>query len=192
MPPLDPLACAAVLLLAFSIAGFLHTAWLSSRWSHALALPLDCGLTFRGKRVFGVNKTVRGLAGMVACGAVTLPIAALALRRAIPEPSGVWPLTAAGYAALGAWSGFGFMVGELPNSFLKRQLDIAPGAACERFRHWQLAADRLDSPIGMLAAASLAVHVPWATCALVIAIGPVLHNGFSLLMFRAGLKPRSG
>ena len=37
--------------------------------------------------------------------------------------------TSPGYAALGAWAGLGFMLGELPNSFVKRQLDVAPGMA---------------------------------------------------------------
>jgi hypothetical protein len=93
---------------------------------------------------------------------------------------------------MGAWCALGFMLGELPNSFLKRQLDIAPGTASTgRGLGWQLAADRLDSGIGLLLAASLVVHVPWTTWAIVLSIGPIFHWSFSVLMFQLGIKPRS-
>jgi hypothetical protein len=97
-----------------------------------------------------------------------------------------------GYALAGAVAGFGFMAGELPNSLVKRQLDIAPGnaprgplaSAC------QFAVDRLDSGIGMLLALSLLVAVPWRTIAVVLIAGPFIHWTFSVVMFRLGLKPR--
>ena len=114
--------------------------------------------------------------------------------RVLSHPSvapGLWPLTMEGYAAMGAWCALGFMLGELPNSFLKRQLDIAPGAASTgRGLAWQLVADRLDSGIGLLLAASLVVHVPWTTWAIVLSIGPIFHWSFSVLMFQLGIKPR--
>jgi hypothetical protein len=192
MDRLDPLACAALFILAFIIAGFAQTTWFAWRGSRAFALPLDGGLTFRGRRLFGNNKTVRGLVVMIPAVAITLPLVAFVLERALPTNSSLWPLTLPGYSALGAWSALGFMLGELPNSFIKRQLDIAPGAAASgRWLPWQLAADRLDSGIGLLLAASFVVHVPWATWALVLGIGPIFHWCFSLLMFHLGLKPRS-
>ncbi|HUJ25422.1 MAG TPA: hypothetical protein VLW85_05355 [Myxococcales bacterium] len=36
---------------------------------------------------------------------------------------GLWVIA----PVLGGYLGFGFVGGELPNSFLKRQLDVAPG-----------------------------------------------------------------
>jgi hypothetical protein len=189
---LDPVTCAALFMSAFVVAGLAQTAWFASNRSRAFAVPLDGGLTFRGRRLFGNNKTARGLVVMVPAVAITLPLVAFVFESALPPPSGLWPLTLPGYSALGAWSALGFMLGELPNSFLKRQLDIAPGAAAgRRGLPWQLAADRLDSGIGLLLAASLVVHVPWATWALVLGIGPIFHWCFSVLMFRLGLKPRS-
>jgi hypothetical protein len=191
MAPLSPVACAALLVVSFIVAGFAQTTWFAWNGSQAFAVPLDGGLTFRGRRLFGDNKTIRGLLVMVPAGAMALPLTALVFERALPSPSGLWPLTFPGYAALGAWCALGFMLGELPNSFLKRQLDIAPGAAAAgRALPWQLAADRLDSGLGLLLAASLVVPVPWSTWAIVLSIGPVFHWGFSLLMFRLGLKPR--
>ena len=90
----------------------------------ALKVPVDGGRTLRGRRVFGANKTVRGALFMTAGPT----LAAVALHR--------WPwyrdrlpaeIRDAHPALVGALLGLGVFTGELPNSFLKRQLDIPPG-----------------------------------------------------------------
>jgi hypothetical protein len=89
-----------------------------------LKRPLDGGATIGGRRVFGDNKTWRGVLFMVAGPA----LAAVALTRwpayrdALPDP-----VADASPLLWGALVGLGVVVGELPNSFLKRRLDIAPG-----------------------------------------------------------------
>jgi hypothetical protein len=192
MAVVNPLACAAVLITAFVAAGFIQTAWFAWPGSRGFALPLDGGRTVRGRRIFGANKTMRGLIVFVPAAALILPVTAHVFTEVLPAPSGLWPLSWSGYSALGAAAALGFMLGELPNSFAKRQLDIAPGdAATGLGRPWQLAADRLDSGIGLLLAASVLVHVPLATWLIVLGIGPLFHWSFSFLMFRLGLKPRA-
>lgn len=187
---LDPVACAMFLLAAFVMAGTAQTAWFKSRHSRRVAWPLDGGLTFRGRRLLGANKTVRGFVVMIPATAAAFAVLASGTDAAA---LGLWPLTSAGYAALGAWAAFGFMAGELPNSFLKRQLDLAPGAgaATPAASICQFVIDRLDSGIGMLAALSLAVPTPWLTWLYVLLTGPVLHWGFSILMFHLGIKARA-
>ena len=61
----DALICAVFLTVAFVIAGFLQTFWFRSRTSIRFQIPIDGGRTFRGKRVFGDNKTWRGFVVMV-------------------------------------------------------------------------------------------------------------------------------
>ena len=187
---LDPAACAVFLLLAFTLAGFAQTAWFRHRWSYSFTTPIDGRMTLRGRRLFGDNKTLRGFVVMVPAAA-----AAFVLLAAIARPfdgAGLWPLTLWGYALLGAWAGFGFMAGELPNSFIKRQLDIEPGhaAGSSLAAAIHFAIDRIDSGIGMLAAIALAVPLPWQTIAIVLLVGPAIHWSFSLLMFRLGVKAR--
>ena len=115
-----------------------------------LATPVDGGRTFRGRRLFGDNKTWRGALFMTGGPGV----AAVALhrwgwyRRRLP------PQVAARHPALvGALLGLGVFGGELPNSFLKRQLDIPPGS------------QRRD-PAGL--AISVADQVDFAVAALVL------------------------
>jgi CDP-2,3-bis-(O-geranylgeranyl)-sn-glycerol synthase len=187
---LDPVACGWFLLFAFVFAGAAQTAWFTSAASHRFAQPLDAGLTLRGRRLFGENKTLRGFVVMVP--ASSAGFALLAMLVGDPVALGLWTLSVPGYALAGAVAGFGFMAGELPNSFVKRQLDIAPGGAPRGplASASQFAVDRLDSGIGMLLALSLFVAVPWRTVAVVLIVGSFIHWTFSVVMFRLGLKPR--
>jgi CDP-2,3-bis-(O-geranylgeranyl)-sn-glycerol synthase len=189
----DPGACALFLLAAFMLAGCAQTAWLASAHSRRFAIPIDGGRTFRGRRIFGENKTVRGFIVMVPAVALAFPIVAQLAGLGNPQAIGLWALTPRAYAWLGACAGLGFMLAELPNSFVKRQLGIPPGAIAPRpvAALWQFAADRLDSGIGMLAGLSLAVPVPPRTWGLVLLVGWALHWSFSVLLFRLRVKPRA-
>ncbi len=93
------------------------------RW---LRQPLDGGATWRGRRIFGANKTVRGALVMllgVLLATVVLEALWPAWWDALPRD-----LRDAGPVVVGALVGLGIVLGELPNSFLKRRLDIAPGS----------------------------------------------------------------
>lgn len=117
------------------------------------------------------------------------------LVRRNPELlEGVWPLRPAAFGLLGLLAGLGFMLGELPNSFIKRQMGIGPGepgrgpAAKTVFT----VVDRIDSMLGMLLVLSLAVPVPWRTWLYVIVVGPFIHWFFSYLLFLLKVKGRPG
>jgi CDP-archaeol synthase len=190
----DPYACSWLLMAAFALAGVAHVMWLASPWSR-LALfsrPLDGGRTLRGRRLFGDNKQIRGFVVMVPAAALAFVVVAQILGRGDPGSAGLWALTPTGYALAGAVAGFGFMAGELPNSFIKRQLDIAPGAAASNRvgAVLQLAADRIDSELGTLTALGLVVPTPWQTWAMVLLLGWTLHWSFSAALFRLRVKPR--
>jgi hypothetical protein len=91
----------------------------------ALKWPLDAGLRLGGRRLFGEHKTLRGALAMeTGALAATLLLARWPRwwRRLPPE------VRAAGPLRLGLVLGAGTVLGELPNSFLKRRLGIAPGA----------------------------------------------------------------
>ncbi|CAN5847960.1 CDP-archaeol synthase [soil metagenome] len=191
MTLLDPLVCALFLLAAFTLAGVAQTAWFAAPASRAFARPLDGGRTLRGRRLLGANKTTRGFVVMVPAAAVAFAL--LAAASGDPARAGLWALSPGGYALLGAVAGFGFMAGELPNSFVKRQMNIPPGDAPQGRlgTAFQFIVDRLDSGIGMLAAVSLVVPTPAMVWCYVLLIGPAIHWSFSLVLFRLGLKQRA-
>lgn len=101
-----------------------HAPVLRWRLLPGLLRPLDGGWTFRGRRVFGDNKTWRGALAMF----TGVLLATLALWACTDYASRLpAPLRTVGPLEFGARLGLGLVLGELPNSFLKRQLDIAPG-----------------------------------------------------------------
>jgi len=112
------------LFLAVLGAPILHAPVL--RWDllPALKRPLDGGRMLGGRRVLGDNKTWRGALCMTA-GVV---LATVVLWR-----WGWWrdqlpaAVRASSPVVVGLLIGLGTVGGELPNSFLKRRLDIAPG-----------------------------------------------------------------
>jgi CDP-2,3-bis-(O-geranylgeranyl)-sn-glycerol synthase len=192
-PSLDASACALFLMATFVLSGIAQVSWLASPASRAFAVPLDGGRTFRGRRLFGDNKTLRGFLVMVPASSCAFVLVSQIALRGTPEAFGLWPLTGLQYALLGAWAGLGFMLGELPNSFVKRQLDIEPGGLTTNRAAavWQLVVDRMDSGLGLLVAIALVVPLPWQTWGLVLLLGWSLHWGFSAALFRLRVKPRA-
>ncbi len=96
-------------------------------WLNRLKRPLDLGLMFRGRRVFGEHKTWRGLViNVVLCTLGTMIQTWLQNNDYVPQWLLLLDYKRYGFLA-GLLLGFGMTLGELPNSFVKRQLDIHPG-----------------------------------------------------------------
>lgn len=185
---------AAFLVLCLSLAGVAHVYWLRSPWARALSQPVDGGAAWRGRRIFGQNKTLSGFLAMPPAAAFAFGLLGGA-RPLYPEiiAQNLWPLATAEYALLGFACGLAFMLAELPNSFIKRQLDVAPGAVPAQawLRPICLLLDRIDSTLGVLLVVTLAVPTPASTWAWAILLGPVTHAVFSHWLYRIGQKPRA-
>lgn len=115
------------------------------KWLPALQWPIDDGVKWRGRRLLGDNKTIRGFVVALIFGAITGAIQYLiqnnfSLPFAILGPhASVWQVIFfAGYLGLAA------LTGDAVKSFLKRQLDIAPGHA---WTPW----DQIDIVLGCIA-----------------------------------------
>lgn len=183
------------LALPVIAGGALHIAVLRLGVLRGLAsVPLDGGATLRGRRVLGENKTLRGALVMIAATMLC------ALAQAVVPEQATWvrslELLEFGRThplAWGALLGAGYIAGELPNSFLKRQLDIAPGARAAGWLgvvFWL--ADQLDSLAGVLVFMSVVWVPPVGVVAWFVAITLVVHPAMALVMFALGLKPRGG
>ena len=163
----------ALYLIAPTVAaGVVHAVVLKRDALHALAVPLDGGRLFRGARIFGGNKTVRGPVVMIAVSAGTAALIGLP-----PE--------------LGACLGAAYSAAELPNSFVKRRLGIAPGSRSSRGAALQYLADQGDSVLGCTLALLLFVDDVALLCA-VFAIGLALHAMFDALLYIFGVKRLEG
>lgn len=82
--------------------------------------PLDFGKELRGKRIFGPNKTIRGLL----TGTVTAGLSGLLLHSFLLEQKSLLL-----FVTICAVMGFGALFGDAIESFFKRQKGIASGKA---------------------------------------------------------------
>ena len=112
------------MLLPLLGSPLLHAPVLRYDLLRGLKRPLDGGRTVRGRRLFGDNKTWRGALVMTAgvVGASGLLWRAPRYRARLPAE-----LRDADPLLVGGLLGAAMVVGELPNSLLKRQLGIEPG-----------------------------------------------------------------
>jgi CDP-diglyceride synthetase len=155
-------------------------------------LPIDGGATFRGQRLFGDNKTWRGAVVTIA----TVTASAWALARlndcCINLPT-LTPFAELHPIVWGFLLGTGYIAGELPNSFAKRQLGIDPGQSGQGFVgrvFWVV--DQLDSLVGMLIAVAPVWRPSLPLLAAIVAIMLVAHPVSAWIMVLFGLKSRVG
>lgn len=116
-----------LMILPILLAGIFFIFIIKQDYFLFLKKPIDLGLKFRGKRIFGANKTLRGFFIMPI--ATFLSVVAIGYLMNITSrdlDSFIFNYTLIGsYKSL--FYGLAYSVGELPNSFLKRQLGILPG-----------------------------------------------------------------
>jgi len=106
--------------------------------------PMDFNLTFRGRRIFGSNKTMRGLI----VGLLVAILAALAQTVLYSHWAYLRHVSSIDYShlnplLLGLLLGLGALCGDAIESFFKRQLDIQPGERLFLF-------DQLDYVLGVI------------------------------------------
>lgn len=111
-------------------------------WLPSLAVPIDARLSWRGVRLLGDNKTVRGfVTGISAAALVGAAQAYLAANGPIFAGAG-----------LGALLGLGALGGDAAASFIKRQMHIAPG---QPFFPW----DQIDFVLGAAVVAFFTIKI---------------------------------
>jgi hypothetical protein len=167
-------------------APLLHVWVLRGDLLRGVKRPLDGGRTFRGRRLLGDNKTWRG--ALLMTSGVLLATLVLSLWSWWWDrlPAGIHD---AGPVVYGLLLGLGVVVGELPNSFLKRQLDIAPGSQRSSWSGRAITLlDQGDLVIGIWVCL-LPIHVlsVWEALLAFVVISAV-HFGINLVGFAVGAR----
>lgn len=144
-----------------------------------LAHPLDNHLHVRGRRVFGANKTIRGLiAGVLAS---TLVVSLLAWGADLVAPFSLIDYSSIHPLILGPLVGLGALVGDALKSFAKRQADIPPGHSWPPF-------DQIDWIVGMFVAIAPFHVFPISIYLLALFIGGALHPLVNIAGYYLNLK----
>lgn len=171
---------AVLLTLPIVIGGVAHMYAVSRQWLPALARPVN-------RRAFGANKTWRGF---VLMPLLTIP-GAYALGALLPLNPRVdgW-LAGTPLWLLGLALGLGYILLELPNSFLKRRLGIAPGETPGRGAWFFILLDQWDSAIGFALAYALLTPVPASVLLVQVLIFPAIALAVKRLLYMARWKEK--
>lgn len=141
-----------------------------------LDYPLDFGLTWRGNRLFGDNKTALGPIIMITVGGLTAVLVG-------QLPQLVQNLE------LGMLLGLGYSLGELPNSFIKRQLSVAPGEHLSHAgRYLFYVIDQTDSALMVSLLLFIRYHFNGHLVLTIFLLGVAVHLCFDWLMYLIGYK----
>lgn len=141
--------------------------------------PLDFGKHYKGKRVFGDNKTWRGLiVGSIVAGSFSLLLNSLAsgFVEAPIEFHIEWFL-------FGTWIGLGALLGDAVESFFKRQHGVPSG-------HSWFPWDQIDYVLGAILFSLVIVREPIIVYILTIGIYFSLHVAVSYIGYLLGLKDK--
>lgn len=180
-----------LIVLPVVIGGIIHS-WViaTNRWPQ-LRIPLDGGFTWRGQRIFGDNKTVRGAIVMIFATTLASGLISLGIP---PAWKGSMEFFQHFTSALtfGLWLGAGYILAELPNSFIKRRLSISPGQRPSgiRGRIWS-AVDQADSVIGVCVVLAIVYRLPSILLLGVLIVGITTHLLFDQALYRTGIKQQA-
>lgn len=143
--PLSPWNVLMVLWLAAPVivAAIVHIVVIKVNALAWLKRPIDGGRSWRGHRIFGDNKTWRGALVMTAVSTAVAPLQGIFRLPSLEYfDYGATPMWLAGLLL-----GLGFVLFELPNSFSKRMLGVAPGGKGSPFF---VLLDQVDSVVGCM------------------------------------------
>ncbi len=196
---MSPLPQLMFLIAILVCAGSSNMVFVKAPLLGRLSRPMDGGVVLRdGKRLFGDNKTWKGFFGMIVLTAVWLAAAGwlASIFPAIDRLSLIafddfsFPYNVWFYGAL--W-GLAYVLAELPNSYLKRRVDIPPGKNARGLKGFLfLVADQADSVIGCVLVLPLFAHISWLDGIVLIVLGSAAHYLANLVLFTVRLKNQPG
>lgn len=183
-----------ILTLCFIFSGICQTIWLKSSLFKIFAYPIDFKIKIQGIRLFGDNKTFAVFMVMVPATAITFALAGMFLinHHNIFLSKIHWPLDIAQWAMAGILASIGFYVGELPNSFFKRRIGIAPGEspASPMLRAVCFVIDHTDSTLGSLLLVSLLLPTGVYLWCSMLLMTPLVHWLFNVVLYFLNIKKR--
>lgn len=181
-------------LLPIIPGGILNMVFVKSKFLQSWSKPLDGGLILSdGKRLFGANKTWKGLMGMIVFTAICTII-----LNIYPEQSTAFRPSRSlndipSEVLYGATLGLAYILAELPNSFIKRRIDIAPGKNATGIKGIIFTViDQADSIIGGAIVISLFTPMSFYHFWLLVLVASAIHYTINLLMYFVRLKSQAG
>ena len=148
-----------------------------------LGMPIDAGKTYRGKRIFGDHKTVRGFIVGIISGFVVAGIQMLLYSNNswVVDISNSIDYNQPIVLLMGSALGFGALAGDAVKSFFKRQFSVESGKSWFPF-------DQLDYIIGGLIVSLAFVTLNFPEYIAVILVWFLIHPIATFIGWLLGLK----
>jgi len=196
---MSTLAQMLFLIAILVCAGATNMVFVKASILNGLSRPMDNGVLLRdGKRLFGSNKTWKGFFGMIVLTSIWLAIAG-SLSARFP---GIQSLSLISFedlkAPFNAWFfgaiwGLAYVLAELPNSFVKRRIDIPPGKNATGTQGFLfLLLDQADSVIACVIVLPLFSSITWPDAIALVVLGSLAHYLANLGLFAVRLKAQAG
>ncbi len=151
-------------------------------WLRDFNYPIDFFKTYRGIRIFGDHKTIRGMiTGVLAALAVGALQNYIFLNSPALQDMLALDLVNATFLYFVLLTSVGALLGDMAESFVKRQLEIAPGKPWIPF-------DQTDFILGAILLSILSFRLNWEIYLCFIFIGIAMHLLASLAAYLTGLR----
>ncbi len=181
-----------ITMMPVILAGILNMLFCKTALYKRCNAPIDGGLMLSDKkRLFGDNKTWAGFAGMIAFAALSQLLWGF-VSLLFPEMCYIYhyfdnePLF---NLAAGAAMGFAYVLFELPNSFIKRRLDIPSGKTVEGHKgRLFFIIDQVDSLFGVGLVFAILYPMPLWQYFLYILLGALTHIGVNLILYKTKIR----
>ncbi len=157
-------------LIPMMTANILHMVVVKKQLFKFLAVPF-------AKKLFGKNKTYRGLFALPLIAAVTAGITSVFI-----------PMNISDCFIIGLGLGFVYIVAELPNSFIKRRIGIAEGESSPKYKKLQLLIDKTDSLSGICLFYYLIGMADFQEILIIFIFSLGIHLSLSFLLYKIRMK----
>lgn len=133
-----------------------------------LNYPIDFGITIKGKIILGPRKTYRGLISGIIAAMIIINIQYLIDKYTLLKNLTLYDFDDINFQLLGFLFGFGVLFGDIFESFIKRRLDMPPGAS---LIPW----DQIDCVLGGLIFGRIAWAYSYKYAIAIILVTFILH-----------------
>ena len=180
-------------LLGPILAGVVNSIFCKLNIFKSLKKPLDFNKKIKGKRIFGDNKTWKGLLGYIFFNIIFMVLVGIIYKALNIEHLNFFYInhknTLAYNILVGALLGLFYALFELPNSFMKRRLDIKPGKTIKGpKKYFFIFLDQADSVFGVALVVWMFYPIGIKVYLLYILVGAVTHLVINMLLYLLHLR----
>ncbi len=178
-----------ITLLGPVLAGIVNSVFCKTKLLNKLKVPMDFNKKFiDNKRIFGDNKTWKGFVGYIILNIIFAIIIGFIWKITKLEHLNYFYMnhnnTLTYNLLIGFLLGLFYALFELPNSFIKRRLDIKPGKTISGFKKiFFIVLDQADSVFGIALVVWMFYPIGIKIYLLFILLGTVTHLLINMILY---------